>query len=70
MSPRAAEFVEGTTNDADLVNRLFKQHRFDYVYHLAAYAAEGLSPFIRSFNYTNNLLGSVTLVNAAVNAGR
>ena len=67
--PKGCEFVEGSTNDADLVNRLFKQHRFDYVYHLAAYAAEGLSPFIRSFNYTNNLLGSVTLVNAAVNAG-
>ena len=31
------------------------EHRFDYVYHLAAYAAEGLSHFIRRFNYTNNV---------------
>jgi UDP-glucose 4-epimerase len=34
---------------------------------LAAYAAEGLSHFIRGFNYTNNLIGSVNLINAAVN---
>ena len=39
------------------------------VYHLAAYAAEGLSHFIRRFNYTNNLIGSVTLLNAAVREG-
>ena len=43
--------------------------RFDYVYHLAAYAAEGLSHFIRRFNYTNNLIGSVNLINASVNTG-
>ena len=43
--------------------------RFDYVYHLAAYAAEGLSHFIKRFNYTNNLIGSVNLINAAVNTG-
>ena len=51
-----------------LVDGLFEEHRFDYVYHLAAYAAEGLSHFIRRFNYTNNLIGSVNLVNAAVNS--
>lgn len=67
--PTGAQFVEGTTTDAALVNELFRRHKFDYVYHLAAYAAEGLSPFIRSFNYTNNLLGSVSLINAAVNTG-
>jgi UDP-glucose 4-epimerase len=38
----------------------------DYVYHLAAYAAEGLSHFIRRFNYTNNLIGSANLINEAV----
>ena len=43
--------------------------RFDYVYHLAAYAAEGLSHFIKRFNYTNNVIGSVNLINAAVNTG-
>ena len=34
---------------------------------IAAYAAEGLSHFIRRFNYDNNLIGSVNLINAAVN---
>jgi UDP-glucose 4-epimerase len=65
----AAEFVQGSITDAALVNRLFERHRFEYVFHLAAYAAEGLSPFIRRFNYTNNLIGSVNVANAAVNAG-
>jgi UDP-glucose 4-epimerase len=38
----------------------------DYIFHCGAYAAEGLSPFIRRFNYMNNLVGSVNLINAAV----
>ena len=33
------------------LDKCFNEHKFDYVYHFAAYAAEGLSPFIRSFNY-------------------
>jgi UDP-glucose 4-epimerase len=66
VSPEA-EFVRGSITDADLVTRLFEERRFDYVFHLAAYAAEGLSHFIRRFNYTNNLIGSVNLINAAVN---
>jgi len=59
-------FIEGSITDAALVDSLFQSHRFDFVFHMAAYAAEGLSHFIRRFNYTNNLLGSVTLINAAV----
>jgi len=39
------------------------------VYHLAAYAAEGLSHFIRRFNYENNLIGSVNLINESVRHG-
>jgi UDP-glucose 4-epimerase len=64
-----AAFVEGSITDVALVNDLFSRHRFDVVYHLAAYAAEGLSHFIRRFNYENNLIGSVNLLNAAVNSG-
>jgi UDP-glucose 4-epimerase len=64
--PAGARFVQGSVTDADLVSRLFAEHRFTYVYHLAAYAAEGLSHFIRRFNYTNNLIGSVNLINEAV----
>ncbi|MGC4119902.1 MAG: NAD-dependent epimerase/dehydratase family protein [Myxococcales bacterium] len=66
VDPRAT-FVAGSIQDAPLVDRLFDEHRFDYVFHLAAYAAEGLSHFIKRFNYQSNLIGSVNLINAAVN---
>ena len=64
-----ALFVKGSINDEKLVNALFEEHQFDFVFHLAAYAAEGLSHFIRRFNYNNNLIGSINLINAAINAG-
>ena len=67
--PDGVPFCQGSITDPTLVHRLFQTYRFDYVFHLAAYAAEGLSHFIRRFNYTNNLLGSVNLINAAVNVG-
>lgn len=64
--PTGARFVQGSVADPQLVQRLFAEHQFDYIYHLAAYAAEGLSHFIRRFNYTNNLIGSINLINEAV----
>lgn len=64
--PDGARFVRGDIADPAAVDALFREHRFDYVYHLAAYAAEGLSHFIRRFNYTNNLIGTVNLINASV----
>ena len=39
--PAGAVFVQGSVADHALVARLFDEHRFTYVYHLAAYAAEG-----------------------------
>jgi UDP-glucose 4-epimerase len=67
--PTGAVFVEGSILDVNLLDRLFREHSFAYVYHLAAYAAEGLSHFIKRFNYNNNLIGSVNLINACVNYG-
>jgi UDP-glucose 4-epimerase len=67
--PAGCEFVEGSIMDHKLIQELFEEHRFQYVFHLAAYAAEGLSHFIKRFNYNNNLIGSVNLINAAVNFG-
>lgn len=64
--PAEAEFVEGSVADHALVERVFEDHNIEYVFHLAAYAAEGLSHFIRRYNYTNNVLGSVNLINQAV----
>lgn len=67
--PDGAEFVKGSILDDALVNQLVIERSVDRVYHLAAYAAEGLSPFIRRFNYTNNVVGSINLVNAAIRSG-
>ena len=64
-----AKFINGSVTDYNLVNTIFEQNSFEYVYHLAAYAAEGLSHFIKRFNYENNLIGSVNLINASVNHG-
>jgi UDP-glucose 4-epimerase len=64
--PDSVPLRVGSVTDVDFVDELFEEEPFDYVYHLAAYAAEGLSHFIRRFNYTNNVIGSVNLVNAAV----
>lgn len=43
------------------------RHEIEACYHFAAYAAEGLSPFIRHFNYTNNVLSSANVINACIN---
>lgn len=63
------EFVQGSINDHKFIDSLFAERKFEYVFHLAAYAAEGLSHFIKRFNYNNNLIGSMNLVNASVNNG-
>lgn len=65
--PREARFVKADICDVAAVQRLFATEKFDWVYHLAAYAAEGLSHFIKHYNYSNNLIGSVNLINASVN---
>ncbi len=65
--PQGAEFCHGSITDGDCIAALFECERFRYVFHLAAYAAEGLSHFIRNHNYMVNVVGSVNLINAAVN---
>jgi UDP-glucose 4-epimerase len=64
--PEGARWVQGDLRDADFVKSLWRDGRFDHVYHLGAYAAEGLSHFIRAYNYRTNLEASVNLVNQAV----
>jgi UDP-glucose 4-epimerase len=69
-------YIDNVNNDvifyqADCVDRkqmddIFNRHKPTYVYHLAAYAAEGLSPFIRCFNYENNLLATANIVNNCI----
>jgi len=48
------------------IENAFDVHRFDYVFHFAAYAAEGLSPFIRQYNYENNLVATARIINQCI----
>ena len=64
--PRGATFIEGDLRSREFVESLWNDRTFDYVYHIAAYAAEGLSHFIRRYNYETNLIASVNLINQAV----
>ena len=48
------------------VVELFEEHNPDVLVHFAAYAAEGLSPFIRNYNYRNNLICSANLINECI----
>ena len=64
--PQAAKLVHGSVTDYELLKALFKTEQFDYVFHLAAYAAEGLSHFIRRYNYNTNLIGSINLINLSI----
>lgn len=68
--PKDVKFVKVDLQETAEVEQLFSDYGpFEYIYHLAAYAAEGLSHFIRGFNYKNNLLASVSLINQAVLSG-
>jgi len=53
--------------DVTELNKIFVSNKIDYVFHLAAYAAEGLSPFIRNYNYHNNLISTANIVNCCIN---
>lgn len=46
--------------------RKFEPH---YVYHFAAFAAEGLSPFVREYTVKNTWLATTEIINACINAG-
>jgi UDP-glucose 4-epimerase len=48
------------------IENCFEIHNFDYVFHFAAYAAEGLSPFIRQYNYENNLVATARVINNCI----
>jgi UDP-glucose 4-epimerase len=64
--PVNARFYQCSILDTERVERIFAECKFDHVYHCAAYAAEGLSPFIRIHNYANNVVGSMCIINACV----
>lgn len=63
---QAAMFYAGNILDEGLISKIFNEHNIEYIFHLAAYAAEGLSHFIKKYNYQNNIIGSVNLINEAI----
>jgi UDP-glucose 4-epimerase len=67
--PEGVHFINGSVANEEDVKYIFKWGEVEHIFHLAAYAAEGLSHFIRRYNYENNLIGSINLINAAVNHG-
>lgn len=52
-----------STQDLD---DIFSEYPIDYVFHFAAYAAEGLSPFMRKFNWSNNVISTANVINACI----
>jgi UDP-glucose 4-epimerase len=66
--PVRTMFIQGDVAGPTL-GCIFDQYRPEYVFHFAAYAAECLSPFIRKYNYQNNLIATANVVNHCVNYG-
>lgn len=62
-------FHEFDLTDQKTLRHVFESHTITHIYHFAAYAAEGLSPFMRKFNYENNLIATTNLVNMAIEFG-
>ena len=64
---KKAILINASITDCSKQEDIFKEYTIKYIFHLAAYAAEGLSHFIRNYNYNNNVIGSINLINMAVN---
>ena len=66
VHPNVTFYNCNLVNDTYRLSEIFKRHKPTYVYHFAAYAAEGLSPFIRTYNYDNNLRATAAIVNECI----
>jgi UDP-glucose 4-epimerase len=64
VNPKVHMYISNILSDG--LPAIFLTHKPDYVFHFAAYAAEGLSPFIRTFNYDNNLKTTAAIVNECI----
>ena len=64
INPKVHMYISNLLSDG--LSSIFKTDKPDYVFHFAAYAAEGLSPFIRTFNYDNNLKATAAIVNECI----
>jgi len=50
----------------DDISDIFEKYNIDYVFHFAAYAAEGLSPFMRKFTWINNSVITAAIINQCI----
>lgn len=66
VNKNVKQFHQIDVTDTPKMKNIFERTKPDYVFHFAAYAAEGLSPFIRSFNYKNNLIATTEIINNCI----
>jgi UDP-glucose 4-epimerase len=64
--PHGANFFNASCEDYNQMRMVFEKTDPEYVFHIAAFASEGLSPHVRRFNYVNNIISSVNLINLSV----
>lgn len=64
--PERVTFVQADLASKDEQAAIEAHFPVDFVFHFAAYAAEGLSPFIRQFNYRNNTIATAFLISMAI----
>lgn len=48
------------------LDKIVEENDVKCIYHFASYAAEGLSPFIRHFNYIQNTLATAQVINTCI----
>ncbi len=69
LEPLGVELIIGDTGDRPLLDQLFARHKIDAVMHFAAFIAVGESVEKPAMYYRNNVIGSLTLLEAMVAAG-
>jgi len=60
------KFYQQNIVDNKATDKIFEETKPDYVYHFAAYAPECVSSFMRCFNYENNIVATVSIINACI----
>jgi len=63
---KKVNFYKFNLTNLKMLKEVFKKENIEIIYHFAAYAAEGLSPFIRKFNYENNVIASSNLITCSI----
>jgi len=64
--PSHVKFIKADLTNKDDQKKIESIFPVDYVFHFAAYAAEGLSPFIRQYNYMNNTIATTFLITLSI----